>query len=1027
MVAVVKNVYFLGAGQPFSGTNPSPLNITYSGTRVLDWLCKSVSFMKPNILFIAGYEYEKIKYNYPSLKYIYSPDWKNTKAGWSLLYALNNVQIDDPVIVSYSDIIYREKIVRSIVDFDCDIVIAVDSHWLTRFIARNKVDVDRCEKVCVANGFATFLGSNISSDLSNAEFIGLAKFSSAALDALLNLQLRSELNAFFRQSKLSDLVELLRLDGFKVAVFDVQGDWAELNEPKDLSRFIMGTKAQTLNRLRSMVRYSRIEDQICFSFGEWLSNFSVCLQNVKKLNCSSVVVRSSALTEDGFNSSNAGAYTSILNVDTTNITHLKNAIEEVFFSYPDRNLQNEVLVQPMLNNILVSGVVFTRTLTNGAPYYVTNYDDVSGRTDSITNGSSKSHKTLVMRRDTAIDNISIPPNLIALLPALREIESLLGYDSLDVEFAVTVQGDIHILQVRPIAVDHSCWTDANDDRFYKLLLKAEEHFSALQPPNPFVQGKRTIFGIMPDWNPAEIIGKKPGLMAISLYRDLIMDNTWAMQRAEYGYRDVRPQPLLQVFAGHPYVDVRASLNSFIPVNLPDELAGRIVDFCLDWLQANPHLHDKLEFEVIPTCFSLDFDDWHQRFHTQAGLTVEELKQWRDELLGITLNALGRNAGDLAVIESLQHRFNQLENCQLPALSKAFALIEDARHYGALPFAHLARSAFVAVTLLRSAVTTGVLSQDEVDDFLSTIQTVSHAYRRDAEACSRGELTWLTFVDRYGHLRPGTYDITSPSYRQDPERYLRPAVKRSLECKEGYCSKKVAGKLWKNARQRFAYALNASGIPGNADIIESFMRQAIEGREYAKFAFTRNLSSALDALREWGAGYGLNSEVLAQLDIDNLRALQLGQISIDDIPAWLIHLASTANANRDVIDALELPPLLCQHLDFVVFQYPATQANFIGNTSVMAECLDLDSESNVTDLAGRIVLISNADPGYDWLFSRSIVGLITMYGGANSHMAIRAAEFGLPAAIGVGEVSYRSLACAKELELNPINRVIRILH
>jgi phosphoenolpyruvate-protein kinase (PTS system EI component) len=51
----------------------------------------------------------------------------------------------------------------------------------------------------------------------------------------------------------------------------------------------------------------------------------------------------------------------------------------------------------------------------------------------------------------------------------------------------------------------------------------------------------------------------------------------------------------------------------------------------------------------------------------------------------------------------------------------------------------------------------------------------------------------------------------------------------------------------------------------------------------------------------------------------------------------------------------------------------------------------------------------------------------MYGGANSHMAIRAAEFRLPAAIGVGKVRYSALVAAKELELNSVNRIIRIVH
>ena len=58
-----------------------------------------------------------------------------------------------------------------------------------------------------------------------------------------------------------------------------------------------------------------------------------------------------------------------------------------------------------------------------------------------------------------------------------------------------------------------------------------------------------------------------------------------------------------------------------------------------------------------------------------------------------------------------------------------------------------------------------------------------------------------------------------------------------------------------------------------------------------------------------------------------------------------------------------------------------------------------------DIEGKIVFIQAADPGYDFIFSKSIGGLITQYGGTNSHMAIRCAELGIPAVIGVGEQNY----------------------
>ena len=45
--------------------------------------------------------------------------------------------------------------------------------------------------------------------------------------------------------------------------------------------------------------------------------------------------------------------------------------------------------------------------------------------------------------------------------------------------------------------------------------------SQLIKPYPYLFGKKTIFGIMPDWNPAEIIGIRPKPLALSLYKDLL--------------------------------------------------------------------------------------------------------------------------------------------------------------------------------------------------------------------------------------------------------------------------------------------------------------------------------------------------------------------------------------------------------------------------------------------------------------------------------------------------------------------------
>ena len=118
-----------------------------------------------------------------------------------------------------------------------------------------------------------------------------------------------------------------------------------------------------------------------------------------------------------------------------------------------------------------------------------------------------------------------------------------------------------------------------------------------------------------------------------------------------------------------------------------------------------------------------------------------------------------------------------------------------------------------------------------------------------------------------------------------------------------------------------------------------------------------------------------------------------------------------------MQALELPTLIVTEDDLDGFVRSAGAPNFIGAGRTLGLVADLAVDGAQRSLDGQIALIPQADPGYDWLFGQGISGLITEYGGANSHMAIRSAEFGLPAAIGVGELLYARLQHASVVELD----------
>ena len=72
------------------------------------------------------------------------------------------------------------------------------------------------------------------------------------------------------------------------------------------------------------------------------------------------------------------------------------------------------------------------------------------------------------------------------------------------------------------------------------------------------------------------------------------------------------------------------------------------------------------------------------------------------------------------------------------------------------------------------------------------------------------------------------------------------------------------------------------------------------------------------------------------------------------------------------------------------------------------------------------MLPSGDPCYDWIFSEGVAGFVTRYGGANSHMAIRAHQFGIPAVIGAGEVLYNRWSAAARLTLDCLNHRVEIV-
>ena len=112
--------------------------------------------------------------------------------------------------------------------------------------------------------------------------------------------------------------------------------------------------------------------------------------------------------------------------------------------------------------------------------------------------------------------------------------------------------------------------------------------------------------------------------------------------------------------------------------------------------------------------------------------------------------------------------------------------------------------------------------------------------------------------------------------------------------------------------------------------------------------------------------------------------------------------------------IKLPDIIKSKKDIYCFEESFSKINFVTTKKIIGFFEEITANSSRKTLDGKIILIKNADPGYDYIFNYKIKGLITMYGGSNSHMAIRCLELNLPAAIGVGKLKYENILLSEKL-------------
>ncbi|MFX0139807.1 MAG: PEP-utilizing enzyme, partial [Candidatus Hodarchaeota archaeon] len=533
----------------------------------------------------------------------------------------------------------------------------------------------------------------------------------------------------------------------------------------------------------------------------------------------------------------------------------------------------------------------------------------------------------------------------------------------------------------------------------------------------------TILSDMAFWNPSELIGDNPNPLDYSIFREIFTKNSWNKGLSRIGYSKIDCE-LMEKYGNKPYINLNYAFYSLIPENINDKLKLKLIDFYKNKLKNNLSSHDKIEFEIVFSCY--DFNTSQRLYELiDYGFSEDEVGEISNELIKLTLSILTNykklfetDKKSLGKLESIRLKtIKKLTNCSDPYkyLESFLDLLNKLNEYGTPQFATMARNAFIAKALLKSILDTKYIDQNEYDYFMQNISTIAHEFDNDFKKYIANQMSKSIFDTKYGHLRWGTYDIRAKRYDQ-------------ISFSKDYCSDKII----ENENDNITIKLDKLETILNNSIFSKiplseflhFIQSSIKEREYFKYEFTNSLSTAIELLAEAGKILGFDRDQLSYLDIPSIKSYVFYNSKYELI-SFLESSIKNSKEQYHKNLTITLPAIIQNKNDFRIIKHEIQRPNFITQKTTEGDLIHLENDHTI-NISDKILVISKADPGFDWIFTKNIKGLITKYGGAGSHMAIRCAEFNIPAAIGCGEQIFKMLLNCSSIKLDcKRNKIIKI--
>ena len=209
-------------------------------------ISRQISLFKKNgideIIVITGPFKEK--FSIPDITCVYDQKFEEHDILGSLMEAREHIFGD--VIITYSDIIFEDLILKKILQTNLDIGIAVDLDWKKAYENRESHPISEAENILFDNSRNILeIRKNIrNSNLEIGEFLGIVKLSNNGCKLLLKKydEIRNDDNGRFHDAEsstkayLTDMIQELIDSKIEVKPIFISGKWCEIDTIEDLKR-----------------------------------------------------------------------------------------------------------------------------------------------------------------------------------------------------------------------------------------------------------------------------------------------------------------------------------------------------------------------------------------------------------------------------------------------------------------------------------------------------------------------------------------------------------------------------------------------------------------------------------------------------------------------------------------------------------------------------------------------------------------------------------------------------------------------